>query len=392
MARYKKIDVRIWNDAKFNALSSDARLIFLFMLTSPQTTMVGAVPVDKHTVSRILKFDEIRYGIGYKQLSEYGMLEYDEAGIFWIKNFLKYNPPENPKVVISWSSLLDLFPECQLLIKIAKSVLKACETRGEAYVKALHPEFKKLAKYDMSNGMPYGIAYPMPYQEQEQEQGQDIYTHTEAKEEKTTLATDSQGRNIFDLKPNEIVPSELLSDYATARINSYLPEKKSEEKLPAPEQTEVVETAPASSKPKTEEKPQSRGVAPKTQTSVAKPDDVSNELWADFLNHRKQKKAPVTDRVISLIRNEAKNAGWTLEEALNEVILRNWTGFKAEWVEAKDPNAVWVKAEDYQPELPPVEYAPSARECFDRIMAKSTYAYDIKDLSQLERVVKKEAK
>lgn len=392
MARYKKIDVRIWNDAKFNALSSDARLIFLFMLTSPQTTMVGAVPVDKHTVSRILKFDEIRYGIGYKQLSEYGMLEYDEAGIFWIKNFLKYNPPENPKVVISWSSLLDLFPECQLLIKIAKSVLKACETRGEAYVKALHPEFKKLAKYDMSNGMPYGIAYPMPYQEQEQEQEQDIYTHTEAKEEKTTLATDSQGRNIYDLEPNEIVPSELLSDYATARINSYLPEKKSEEKLPAPEQTEIVETAPASSKPKTEEKTQSRGVASKTQTSVAKPDDVSNELWADFLNHRKQKKAPVTDRVISLIRNEAKNAGWTLEEALNEVILRNWIGFKAEWVEAKDPNAVWVKAEDYQPELPPVEYAPSARECFDRIMAKSTYAYDIKDLSQLERVVKKEAK
>lgn len=394
MARYKKIDVRIWNDAKFNALSSDARLIFLFMLTSPQTTMVGAVPVDKHTVSRILKFDEIRYGIGYKQLSEYGMLEYDEAGIFWIKNFLKYNPPENPKVVISWSSLLDLFPECQLLIKIAKSVLKACETRGEAYVKALHPEFKKLAKYDMSNGMPYGITYPMPYQEQEQEQEQeqDIYTHTEAKEEKTTLATDSQGRNIYDLEPNEIVPSELLSDYATARINSYLPEKKSEEKLPAPEQTEIVETAPASSKPKTEEKTQSRGVASKTQTSVAKPDDVSNELWADFLNHRKQKKAPVTDRVISLIRNEAKNAGWTLEEALNEVILRNWIGFKAEWVEAKDPNAVWVKAEDYQPELPPVEYAPRARECFDRIMAKSTYAYDIKDLSQLERVVKKEAK
>lgn len=392
MARYKKIDVRIWNDAKFNALSSDARLIFLFMLTSPQTTMVGAVPIDKHTVSRILKFDEIRYGIGYKQLSEYGMLEYDEAGIFWIKNFLKYNPPENPKVVISWSSLLDLFPECQLLIKIAKSVLKACETRGEAYVKALHPEFKKLAKYDMSNGMPYGIAYPMPYQEQEQEQEQDIYTHAEAKDEKTQLATDSQGRNIFDLKPNEIVPSELLSDYATARINSYLPEKKSDGELPAPEQTEVVEIAPTPSKPEPVEKPQSRGVATKTQTSVVKPDDVSNELWADFLNHRKQKKAPVTDRVISLIRNEAKNAGWTLEEALNEVILRNWIGFKAEWVEAKDPNAVWVKAEDYQPELPPVEYAPSARECFDRIMAKSTYAYDIKDLSQLERVVKKEAK
>lgn len=392
MARYKKIDVRIWNDAKFNALSSDAQLIFLYLLTSPQTTMLGAVPVDKHTVSRILKFDDIRYGIGYKQLSEYGMLEYDEAGIFWIKNFLKYNPPENPKVVISWSSLLDLLPECQLLIKIAKSVLKACETRGEAYVKALHPEFKKLAKYDMSNGMPYGIAYPMPYQEQEQEQEQDIYTHTEAKNEKTQLATDSQGRTIYDLESGEVVPEELLSDYATARINSYLPEKKSEEKLPAPEQTEVVETEPTFSKPKTEKKSRSTGTATKKQTSVTKPDDVSDDLWADFLAHRKQKKAPVTDRVISLIRNEAKNAGWTLKEALNEVILRNWTGFKAEWVEAKDPNAVWVKTEDYQPELPPVTYATKARDKFDKIMARSTYAYDIKDLSKLEKVVNKGAK
>lgn len=392
MARYKKIDVRIWNDAKFNALSSDARLIFLFMLTAPQTTMVGAVPVDKHTVSRILKFDEIRYGIGYKQLSEYGMLEYDEAGIFWIKNFLKYNPPENPKVVISWSSLLDLFPECPLLIKVAKSVLKACETRGEAYVNALHPEFKKLAKYDMSNGMPYGIAYPMPYQEQEQEQEQDIYTHAEAKDEKTTLATDSQGRNIFDLKPNEIVPSELLSDYATARINSYLPEKKSEEKLPAPEQTEVVETAPTPSKPKTEKKSRSAGKATKSKDDVIKPDDVNENLWNDFSKLLNARGKPITYSFIGLLRKQAKNAGWTLEEIIEEIVLRGSTYVKAEWLTPKDRNAVWVKAEDYLPELPPVEYATTARDRFDQIMAKSTYAYDIKDLSQLERVVKKEGK
>lgn len=394
MARYKKIDVRIWNDAKFNALSSDARLIFLFMLTSPQTTMVGAVPVDKHTVSRILKFDEIRYGIGYKQLSEYGMLEYDEAGIFWIKNFLKYNPPENPKVVISWSSLLDLFPECQLLIKIAKSVLKACETRGEAYVKALHPEFKKLAKYDMSNGMPYGIAYPMPYQEQEQEQEQeqDIYAHTEAKDEKTQLATDSQERTIYDLEPNEVVPSELLSDYATARINSYLPEKKSEEKLPAPEQTEVVETAPASSEPKAEKKPRSAGKATKSKDDVIKPDDVREALWNDFSKQLNARGKPITYSFIGLLRKQAKSAGWTLEEIIEEIILRGSTYVKAEWLTPKDRTAVWVKAEDYLPELPPVEYATTARDRFDQIMAKSTYAYDIKDLSQLERVVKKEGK
>ena len=186
--------------------------------------------------------------------------------------------------------------------------------------------------------------------------------------------------------------TQLYQDYTNTKSNIDARSEPVEDELPLVEVSEVVETAPTLSKQETVEKPQSRGVATKTQTSVVKPGDVSAELWADFLNHRKQKKAPVTDRVISLIRNEAKNAGWTLEEALNEIILRNWVGFKAEWVEAKDPNAVWVKAEDYQPELPPVEYAPRARECFDKIMAKSTYAYDIKDLSQLERVVKKEAK
>lgn len=168
--------------------------------------------------------------------------------------------------------------------------------------------------------------------------------------------------------------------YTNEKNDSLKNSEPVEDELPLVEESEVVETEPTSSKPK------------KSKTNVTKPDDVSDDLWADFLNHRKQKKAPVTDRVISLIRNEAKNAGWTLKEALNEVILRNWTGFKAEWVEAKDPNAVWVKTEDYQPELPPVTYATKARDKFDKIMARSTYAYDIKDLSKLEKVVNKGAK
>lgn len=353
MARYKKIDVRIWNDAKFNALSSDARLIFLFMLTSPQTTMVGAVPVDKHTVSRILKFDEIRYGIGYKQLSEYGMLEYDEAGIFWIKNFLKYNPPENPKVVISWSSLLDLFPECQLLIKIAKSVLKACETRGEAYVKALHPEFKKLAKYDMSNGMPYGIAYHMPYQEQEQEQEQEIYTGTEKSEKQSAVAENFAGRECE--KPVSL---------KTEAIEEELPLEEQEASV---SKKEIVEP-----KPKKEVKTQ----------RLQKPEELTDEFWQDFLAYRKQKKAPVTERVVSLLRKEAKTAGWKLEEVINEMMVRNWTGFKADWVKDdwKDPNAHWVSASEYNKELPPVTYSTGARSKFVEKLHAGMSAYDIKDL------------
>lgn len=351
MARYKKIDVRIWNDAKFNALSSDAQLIFLYLLTSPQTTMLGAVPVDKHTVSRILKFDDIRYGIGYKQLSQYGMLEYDEAGIFWIKNFLKYNPPENPKVVISYASLLDLFPECPLLIKIAKSVLRACEARGDSYVNALHPEFKKLAKYDIAKGMPYGIAYPMAYQEQEQEQ--ETYTRTEKSEKKSAVAENFAGREC-----------EKSVSLKTEAIEEELPLEEQEASV---SKKEIVEP-----KPKKEVKTQ----------RLQKPEELTDEFWQDFLAYRKQKKAPVTERVVSLLRKEAKTAGWKLEEVINEMMVRNWTGFKADWVKDdwKDPNAHWVSAAEYNKELPPVTYSIGARDKFIEKLHAGMNAFDIKDL------------
>ena len=349
MARFKKIDVRIWNDAKFNALSSDAQLIFLYLLTSPQTTMLGAVPVDKHTVSRILKFDDIRYGIGYKQLSQYGMLEYDEAGIFWIKNFLKYNPPENPKVVIYYASLLDLFPECPLLIKIAKSVLRACEARGDSYVNALHPEFKKLAKYDIAKGMPYGIAYPMAYQEQEQE----IYTHTEKNEKLSEVAENFAGREC-----------EKPASLKTEAIEEEFPLEEQEASV---SKKEIVEP-----KPKKEVKTQ----------RLQKPEELTDEFWQDFLAYRKQKKAPVTERVVSLLRKEAKTAGWKLEEVINEMMVRNWTGFKADWVKDdwKDPNAHWVSAAEYNKELPPVTYSIGARDKFIEKLHAGMNAFDIKDL------------
>jgi len=66
-----------------------------------------------------------------------------------------------------------------------------------------------------------------------------------------------------------------------------------------------------------------------------KPDDISADCWNDFIAHRKAKRAIVTNRVINTIRQEAHLAGWTLEQALDHMVLMGWRGFKAEWVEKK---------------------------------------------------------
>jgi len=70
-------------------------------------------------------------------------------------------------------------------------------------------------------------------------------------------------------------------------------------------------------------------------TVVATPIGVSEIVWQDFKNHRKAKKAQVTQRVVDEIAKQAMLAGWPLEEAMKETVVRNWQTFKAEWVTVK---------------------------------------------------------
>ena len=62
-----------------------------------------------------------------------------------------------------------------------------------------------------------------------------------------------------------------------------------------------------------------------------KPDDVSQELWDDFLAARKMKRAIVTPRVVTALRKEGEKINWSLEEVLNEILMRGWISFKASW-------------------------------------------------------------
>jgi len=69
------------------------------------------------------------------------------------------------------------------------------------------------------------------------------------------------------------------------------------------------------------------------------PEGVSESVWADFCQHRKDKRSRITDTAIDGIRREAERAGWGLEAALRECCSRGWTGFKADWVMEKPKSA-----------------------------------------------------
>jgi hypothetical protein len=83
-------------------------------------------------------------------------------------------------------------------------------------------------------------------------------------------------------------------------------------------------------------KPITNNHKPNTRaTVVAMPDGISQSVWDEFVKHRKSKKAQVTQLVIDGIQKEAEIAGFTLEDALKEIVLRNWQSFKADWVVQK---------------------------------------------------------
>lgn len=70
-------------------------------------------------------------------------------------------------------------------------------------------------------------------------------------------------------------------------------------------------------------------------TIVATPIGVSDSVWQEFKSLRKAKKAPITQRAVDALTKEANKAGWTLEKALEECVVRGWQAFKADWVATK---------------------------------------------------------
>jgi hypothetical protein len=70
--------------------------------------------------------------------------------------------------------------------------------------------------------------------------------------------------------------------------------------------------------------------------ALSPPEDVSTAVWADWLQLRKAKKAPVTQTAIDGARAEASKAGLSLESFLREWCARGSQGLKAEWLKPKE--------------------------------------------------------
>lgn len=379
MRKYSSITPKFWIGKTGRKLRGDisAKLVAAYLLSCPNNEMTGVfycplcqisaetgLPLEAPSVPLPSPFQGplkgIREALETLQREDFAIYDYESEYVFVKKMALFQIAQElkpTDKRITGLKTAIESMPENFKYLFIKE--YNECFNLGFKDIPA--PDFKEFSSQTQDENKTSASPIEAPSkalrsQEQEQEQEQETYTRTEKNEKQPEVAESFAGR-----------VCEKPASLRTEAIEEELPLEEPKEQETSVSKKQIVEP-----KPKREAKDQ----------RLQKPEELTDEFWQDFLAYRKQKKAPVTERVVSLLRKEAKTAGWKLEEVINEMMVRNWTGFKADWVKDdwKDPNAHWVTAAEYNKELPPVTYSTGAKNKFVEKLHAGMSAYDIKDL------------
>ena len=63
-----------------------------------------------------------------------------------------------------------------------------------------------------------------------------------------------------------------------------------------------------------------------------KPDGLPDVVWNSWVEHRKRKKAAISQLVISNLEKSGAEIGWSLEQVMEKMVVNNWQGFDATWI------------------------------------------------------------
>ena len=95
-SRYIRIATKFWQDEKARRLSDDAKLLYLYVLTSPHSNMAGYYVLPKPYVAYDLQWLPERLDKAFAELLRTGLIKYcKQSDVVLIPNFLKYNPMQN---------------------------------------------------------------------------------------------------------------------------------------------------------------------------------------------------------------------------------------------------------------------------------------------------------
>ena len=159
--RYRKISPVIWQDEKFRAFTDDGKLAFLFVLTHPAMTSVGAMRGTLPGLAAELGWPLRRFEAALAPAVNACMVEVNRGAAFiGLPKFLRHNEPEGPNSVKAWVGALELIPECPERRRLLRRCLAYLDTKSDAFRDAMGDAILNAIRDGIVDGT--GVSIPDP--------------------------------------------------------------------------------------------------------------------------------------------------------------------------------------------------------------------------------------
>lgn len=161
--RYGKIFTGYWTSPDISEQDVETKVIGAYLLSSTHSNMLGCFRLPIAYVVDDLRMGSETVSKGFRNLSGKGFLTHDpELSWVFIRNFLKWNPIENPNQGKAAAKLVGEVPTRSSVYAPLVQILKANPANfPEGFINSLETLLEPFR-----NQYPY----PQPYPEQEQEQ------------------------------------------------------------------------------------------------------------------------------------------------------------------------------------------------------------------------------
>ena len=141
MARYAKVDVRIWDDDKVKAMTPippcGQGLWIRLLVSRHRSSVPGLLCVGEAALAEEFGWTVEDFRKAFDEAKREGLVKADwKARVVWIPKAWKYNSPESPNVVRSWRIPWDETPECSLKLEIYQCLKVFVEGFKEGFRKA----------------------------------------------------------------------------------------------------------------------------------------------------------------------------------------------------------------------------------------------------------------
>jgi hypothetical protein len=134
MARYRKVDPRIWGDENFRPLSKEEKLVALYILSGDQTNPIGIFCFSQAKCAEDLDISLQDFDRIFSKVLKVFRWKFDrKRKVLYIPTWWKYNTPENPNVLKSFAPFIQGLPQTYLYKHFASNLRHLAETFHESF-------------------------------------------------------------------------------------------------------------------------------------------------------------------------------------------------------------------------------------------------------------------